>query len=415
MSIAKSSKLSDWLEKLEALDPFHIELGLDRSRTVLDAMNLSMNGKIIMVAGTNGKGSTVAVLEELLSEQGQNVGAYTSPHILHFRERIRIRRKCVTDTELVSAFEAVENARQEVALTYFEFATLAAAYLFSSADLDVYLLEVGLGGRLDAVNLFDADVSVITNISLDHQRWLGDTREQIAAEKAGIYREGKPAIYGSLNRPKTIDESIATIGANAALAGEDFGIDECGVWWHSESKQSVALPRHCNLASENLSSAIAALYAIGQPPSQPHVDALEFFTVPGRHQQFSYAGTEIVADVAHNAESALFLAKRLEDLSLNNLVAVIGAMKDKSIDDLISPMLKHIDEWVLVRPDIARAASITSLETALIGAGVSNARIHACEEIQTLPDVLCGREAAVIYGSFYTVGECFSVMGVEIG
>lgn len=414
MSPSQSTELNDWLAKLELLDPSHIELGLDRTKAVLARLNLPAEAKIIMVAGTNGKGSTVAVLDKLLSTQGKTVGAYTSPHILHFHERIRIRGKFASSAELVLAFEAIEAVREDTPLTYFEFATLAAAYLFSNSDLDFWLMEVGLGGRLDAVNVFDADVSIVTNIGLDHQQWLGNTLEEIGAEKAAIYRTDKPAIFGAIDRPLTIDQSVISLASNGRFAGRDFGLNDRGEWWHGNLDTGLILPVDCNIAPENLSAAIAALAEIGHVPSQSQVDELEFFTLPGRHHRFNYVGTQILADVAHNEDSARCLAQKLDELPNADWIAVIGAMGDKSLEALIEPMLDKVSEWVLVRPCIDRAASIQSLEHALTSAGVSKNRIQACPDIQLLPSIFRGREAAVIYGSFYTIGECFSVMGVEI-
>ena len=407
--------MSAWLEKLEALDPFHIELGLDRARVVLGRMNLVIKARVVMVGGTNGKGSTVAILERLLSLQGLESGVYTSPHILHFRERIRIAGNLATDNELVSAFNTVEKARQGVALTYFEFTTLAAFWLFSQVDLDFWLLEVGLGGRLDAVNLINADVSIVTNIGLDHQAWLGDTLEEIAAEKAAIYRSGMPAVYGSLNRPSAIDQSIDAIQAKGVLAGKDFGIDENGSLWQKGVEEKIRLPAESNVVSENFATAIAALGALNLVSSQADVDKLNSFALPGRHQHFNFEGTKIIADVAHNADSVELLANRVATLVDKELIAVVGVMRDKVTKDLIVPMLHWVDEWILVKPESDRAASIAELEGLLAEVGVSNDRVQACPNIQLLPDMICGREAAVIYGSFYTIGECFSVMEVEVG
>lgn len=413
--VSESRELKDWLDKLELLNPSHIELGLDRSRAVLERMNLAFEGRVITVGGTNGKGTTVALLEQLLAKQGISTGAYTSPHLFHFRERIRIRSLPATDTQLIVAFEAVESARENIHLTYFEFSTLAAAYLFSQSQLDFWLMEIGLGGRLDAVNLFEPDVAIVTNISLDHQAWLGDSIEEIAEEKAGIFRANKPAIFGSESRPKTIDAMVADKGAIPRFSGEHFGDERGRFWWRNKKRPQLPLPSSESYTSEALSSSLAALAELDSVPSDDDIQSLKNFVVPGRFQIIKTAKYDLIADVAHNQDSVTLLAERLRKRQCSNLTAVVGFMQDKLDVDLIKPMMEFVGQWIIVRPDIPRAASLETIEALLTEVNVSKKNILYCPRVDNLNEVLKGTNTAVIYGSFYTVGQCLSNLGVEVG
>lgn len=429
-------ELSKWLERLEALDSSHIELGLERVAKVTAAMNLRCSGKIITIAGTNGKGTSAALFEHFLSakqeskvgsERGFSVGVFTSPHLFHFRERIRICGKVATDEELVLAFEKVEAARKEVSLTYFEVATLAAAFLFSRANLDFWVLEVGLGGRLDAVNVFEPDIALVTNIGLDHTDWLGDTLELIAEEKAGIFRCGKPAIYASDSRPKAIDRAVERIGATAYFAGIDFGIDQGTVqgqvqneFWctdklqNSEESDKLQIPALDNVSVGNLQGVLMGLGLLGVVPSQQNLNALKSFSLPGRFTLFSSSGTDFIADVAHNAESAQLLAERLQKQGLSNLTAVLGYMADKPAQELIRPLTGLVDKWIAVKPSNARAATLTDIASTLKDEGVPASSLLSCEQIERLPDFISQDTTVIIYGSFYTVSESIQALGAVI-
>ncbi len=233
-----AAPLSDWLAWLETLSPTEINLGLDRVQRVLLRLDLPMPAHLLLIAGTNGKGSSVAMTDALLRASGQRVGAYTSPHIRHYNERIVVNGATASDAEIIAAFKTIEAARENIELTYFEFGTLAAALLFAAADLDVWILEVGLGGRLDASNAFEPTASLITNVSLDHCDWLGDDVESIAAEKAGVMRCGVRTVFGATDVPQAVERQARTIGATLLLAGRDF---DCQIaaehnWsWHGPS------------------------------------------------------------------------------------------------------------------------------------------------------------------------------------
>jgi len=252
--------LDDWLARIEQLHPEEIELGLDRLRVVAERLSLlHFACPVITVGGTNGKGSTVQLMERLARAAGYSTALYTSPHILRFNERVRLNGEPAGDVSLCAAFQAVEAARGGVALTYFEFSTLAAWWLFQSCSPDLLIQEVGLGGRLDAVNLLDADVSVITSVGLDHQDWLGDTREQIAREKAGILRAGRPLLYGEEDMPSTIALCAADGGAHLLRAGEVFGVQGQRLYWQQDNaRRTLELNEAVPLGSDNLASAVQA-------------------------------------------------------------------------------------------------------------------------------------------------------------
>ena len=224
----KPDSFSGWLDYLNTMDPSQIELGLDRVSEVYARLAPSLPGKIVVVAGTNGKGSTVAALEAMLGAAGHRIATYTSPHLQRFTERIRVNGSEVSEAALISAFEQVYQAKQETPLTYFEFTTLAAISVFADVSPDVSLFEVGLGGRLDAVNILDPDVSVVTGVALDHTDWLGPDLESIGREKAGVYRHNRPAIYAALECPDSVSQAIKRLGAMPLLRGEDFDIDVDG-------------------------------------------------------------------------------------------------------------------------------------------------------------------------------------------
>ena len=259
--------LDHWLQWLETLSPREIDLGLDRVSTVLGILNLPRAERVINVAGTNGKGSSVAVLEALLANAGHKTGCYTSPHMLRYNERIRIDGLAASDAEIIAAFERVQAARLDVPLTYFEFGTLAALVAFADSGVDTLVLEVGMGGRLDAVNAVEPDACLITNIALDHTAWLGDDTESIASEKAGIMRASKPVIFGALECPDAITEHARSIGADLWLAAKDFGFefgsDAAALWsWHGRQTELTALCPPALSGSIQIQNAAAVLAVI---------------------------------------------------------------------------------------------------------------------------------------------------------
>src|SRR5690554_825961 len=302
--------LDDWQARIERLHPEEIELGLGRIRTVAGRLEvLHFPCPIVTVAGTNGKGSTVTLMERLARAAGRRTALYTSPHIQRFNERVRLDGEPVSDALLYQAFERVEAARGEVALTYFEFTTLAALCVFQQTPIEVLILEVGLGGRLDAVNVIDADVAVITSIGLDHQDWLGPDREQIGREKAGILRPGRPLLFAATDMPASIAVAAEQGGARLLRAGEAFGEDRDGIYWVRAGQRHACALAQVPLGRDNLAAAVQALALVSRLPAD-FAGLAAGLQLPGRCQHMLLQGVDWYLDVGHNREAlARFLAR----------------------------------------------------------------------------------------------------------
>ena len=369
MTASPPASLNDWLIRLERLHPTAIELGLDRVRRVAGALGLNPNCPVLTVGGTNGKGSTCATLEAIFLAAGYSTGLYTSPHLLRYNERVRIAGHEAGDAELVAAFEAIESARGETSLTYFEFGTLAAMLLFIRAGVDVVILEVGLGGRLDAVNLWDADVALVTSVDLDHQDYLGDTREAIGFEKAGIFRAGRPALCADPNPPASLLQHAQAIAADLRCIGLDFRYARAGASWTWQGRhaacQDLPLPAMAGAYQlRNAAAALAALEAVsGQLPVNVEAirHGLRQARVPGRFQTIGSA-PDLIVDVAHNPEAARALASALDDApAAGRTLAVIGMLADKDARGVIEALRGRVDAWWACTPDSPRARDAASL------------------------------------------------------
>jgi dihydrofolate synthase/folylpolyglutamate synthase len=366
---ARPATLDEWLEYQQRVHLREIDLGLDRVRRVWHALGAPLPAPhVITVGGTNGKGSTVAFLEAMLAASGKRVGAFTSPHLLRYNERIRIDGRDVDDRTLVEAFERIEAARAGVPLTYFEFSTLAALLLFAAARLDVALLEVGLGGRLDAVNLIDADASIVTTVDIDHQEWLGKDRDTIGREKAGIFRAGRPAIVGDRHAPGGLLGAAAECGARLLLCGRDFDCGpqaDCWRWSVADAPASddsagpgaillpdPALDAPCQI--DNASAAIAALHALrsrlGWDP-RAIAEGVRSARAAARLQRFA-GPVEFIVDVAHNPQAARTLASWLRERApAGRTHAVFGALADKDVEGIASALAGAVDLWHLAGLD----------------------------------------------------------------
>lgn len=362
--------LPQWLAYIETCHLSTIALGLERIHTVLNALNLpKMRSKIITVAGTNGKGSTVATLNAIYHQHGYSVGVYTSPHLLHFNERIRINNVSVPDETLITAFEAVEKARSNTqsSLTFFEFTTLAAFYIFSHAALDVLVLEVGMGGRLDAVNLLDPDVSIITNVSRDHMAWLGDDEEAIGVEKAGILRKNTPFVYASLTCPKSIVVRAKQLNCPTYMLNRDFEYKLDDAHFDFLSADTVCyntLPIP-NLHLDNVVAGLMATKLIKNtlPVTINTIQkALQTLHLPGR-LQYIEGNPGVLLDVAHNQAATEHLAEKLKHNKPKGQVhAVLAMMKDKEIKNTLAPLIEIISTWHVASFDNPRAASPQALQ-----------------------------------------------------
>lgn len=400
--------LDDWLSWLEQQHPKAIDLGLERAGQVADRLGLRVLGcPVITVGGTNGKGSTVATLVSICRAAGLRVGSYTSPHILRFNERICINGVPVDDATLVAAFETIRGVQGDVSLTYFEFTTLAAFLIFRNAALDVVVLEVGLGGRLDAVNLVDADVAVVTSIGIDHTEYLGDTREQIAVEKAGIFRPGRPAVCGDAAPPQTLLDAACSTGAPLSCLGRDFDFrpDEDGWAWHDASRVLTALPRP-RVALVNAATALAALHASPLVIPEEAIRAgLAEAGLSGRMQVVS-AQPLVLLDVAHNPHGARFFMEQLPPAqSGQRTLAVLGMLADKDIEGVVTACLGRVDAWFAASLHVPRGAMKERLATALWAHGC-----HVAGQYDSVAGALsAARQRArpvdriIVFGSFYTV------------
>ncbi|HJV00172.1 MAG TPA: bifunctional tetrahydrofolate synthase/dihydrofolate synthase [Burkholderiaceae bacterium] len=362
--------LPAWLALLESRHAETvINMGLERVRAVKDRMALAFSCPVIMVAGTNGKGSTCAMLESMLLRAGYKVGLYIKPHFLDFNERARVNGELASDAQLVASFNAVEAARGDTPLTYFEFTTLAICHLLAHAGMDVVILEVGLGGRLDAVNVIDADVAIVTSVDIDHTDYLGDTREAIGFEKAGIFRAGKTAICSDPVPPQSLIDHAQAIGADLWLMGRDFNYSGDKQQWNyggrAQRRNALAYPslRGANQLL-NASAALAALEALRLelPVGAQEVrTGLVTVELPGRFQVLP-GRPSVILDVAHNPHAAAALNQNLGNMGFHPYTyAVFGSMHDKDIDGVIAAMSEHVDHWCLTGLPSPRAATAAEL------------------------------------------------------
>lgn len=412
--------LDEWLQWQETLHPNKIDLGLERVRRVYRQLSISaLATRVVTVAGTNGKGSCIALLEALFRDAGFKVGSYTSPHLLRYNERIRINGQAVSDHALLRAFAAIDLARQEQTLTYFEFGTLAALSLFAESQLDLVLLEVGMGGRLDACNIIDADVSLICSIALDHQAWLGETREAIAIEKAGIMRLAKPAICADPDPPRTLLEQANRIGAKLHLQHQDFSLTrgECGWQWrdHEAAYPKLPLPELVTSADVLNRAAVIKVAEILKddlPFSLANLHkTMAQMPLPGRGEMLSKE-PEVWVDVAHNPAAAAALAERLRILPAKKTHLVIGVLADKAIADILSALAAQVDYYYIAAPATARAMPLEALRDAL-QAQVSSDQLSDFTSITAAYRSAVAQatpgERIVVTGSFYTVAEIMAV------
>lgn len=418
--------LQDWLQHLEQLQPDKIELGLSRIKQV--ALNLGLalpDFRIITVAGTNGKGSTVAYIDAMLSDLGFSTGVYTSPHFIYFSERIVVNGKRADDDALCRAFEAIESARGDIDLTYFEFTTLAAIWCFKDAAVDVAILEVGLGGRLDATNAWDSEVACISSIGIDHIDWLGDDRESIGAEKAGVARHGCPLICGDTEPPASIAKIADKTGATLLQRGSDFHVHRLhdqntgdGSWRYSDDLSDLTLPAPAiagHWAYDNAAVAVCAVrwFLDRAVPLTVVESALQQVTMTGRMQMVETGNTRVVLDVAHNQAAAItFNQYLISEPVQGKTCAVFGCMQDKDAASIIAALAKSVDQWLIAEINYPRAMQGAEIEREL--------KLQLCNDSEIFASVIHAVEAAVaqsgsedrvvVLGSFHVVGPALQVL-----
>jgi dihydrofolate synthase/folylpolyglutamate synthase len=410
--------LRAWLAWQETLHPQKIDLGLERVAAVADRMGLLRpDYGIITIAGTNGKGSSVALLAAILGAAGYRVGSYTSPHLLRYHERICIAGELARDGELCRAFDSVDRSRGQKTLSYFEFGTLAALYLFAEADLDIALLEVGMGGRLDAVNIIDPDAALVTAIDIDHSAWLGADRETIGREKAGIFRSGRPAICSDPEPPASLEKIAAGLGARWFSLGQDFTckLTGCGWDWLGPDSSYRQLPPPALAGAQQFDNAAGVLMVLESlrdrfpVPRQAIEQGLRSVMLPGRFQVIPGA-VDVILDVAHNPASGRRLAQTLQEATAGGHTwLVLGMLRDKDVAAFMESLVHTVDHWCLASLDVERGLPAAELRKSLppavndahdfpsVTAACSYARAHAA-----------AGDRVVVCGSFVTVAEAMA-------
>lgn len=411
-----TSSLQAWLDYLERLHPTDIDMGLDRVTQVAEQANVIRPAPLVIsVSGTNGKGSTVRYIETMLHLAGYKTGVYTSPHILHYRERVRINRKELSDAEHTHAFSMIERSRADTSLTYFEYGTLAALWLLKQAELDVVILEVGLGGRLDAVNCVDADVSVITSIGIDHIAFLGNDREAIGREKAGIARSGHPLICGDRQPTDSVAQCAEQVGARLSQMGCDFHYQELPDSWQYRSQhiQLNDLP-YPQLPLINAPTAIAAIEQLPLPVSADAIrEGIASAWLPGRMQAERYHGCSLLLDVAHNPQAAAYASRHLnQHYPEHRVFAVMGMLADKDHTGVVQALTSCVARWYVGSLSEPRGETATSL---ISHAGLTESDAQAFDSVEDAVTAAIetaqkwqvdgGKSLVFAFGSFYTVAR----------
>lgn len=410
----QKTALETWLERL---DQQKIDLGLERVRTVLKKLELKPP-QVITVAGTNGKGSVIATLSALLQQKGLKVGSFTSPHLFRFNERIKINDKALTDQDILSAFTQIQSAQEQVNLSYFEYAFLAACYLFEQQQTDVWLMEVGLGGRLDAVNALDADAAIITTIDFDHTHILGDNLEQIGAEKAGIFRTGQIACFAAKNCPQSIIDKAKQSNCDLQLCGIDYRVERnrSGFNYHSSkyNYQNLNRPQlRGDWQIDNTAAAINVLNRLDYRLTAEEINAALPSTKINARLQIIQDRPQIIVDVAHNAQSASALAQWLQNNPVKGTVrAVFSVLADKNLKSWLPQLRQHIDHFFIFELDNLRRTKLTELRQQMADCvGLISCCKNAQQAYQQAVKCSTKEDRIVVFGSFHVVDEVFRELG----
>ena len=405
--------ISQWLAYLEQIHPSNIELGLARVNAVFNNLHLDFNDQtVVTVAGTNGKGTTCAFIEQALLSKNKSVAVFSSPHLIDYRERVRDQGVMLSEEAHCQAFMQVEQARGNVTLTYFEFGTLAALYLLKQSKADYLLLEVGLGGRLDAVNIVQPNIAVITSIGLDHQDWLGDTRELIAIEKAGIFRKGIPAVIGEPEPPETLMQEVERHQVQVYWQTKDFDyqINTQGFYWQGENINYQCLPQPF-VPAQNVSTALKVLELLGMKFEDQSLKKVFANTqLVGRRQVIQQQPT-VMLDVAHNPQATSLLASDIKNMGYKRIIAVVAMLADKDIQASLAPMQQVVTSWYCANLDVSRGASANVVASALttdkkvvnfpsVKAAYKNVLANARQD-----------DLIIVFGSFFTVADVLKLGG----
>lgn len=414
----KPTTVDEWLLYIEALHPKTIEMGLDRVRVVAEKLKLNPTFPIITVAGTNGKGSVCAMLSHIYHQAGYKVASYTSPHLIRYNERVSVNLQMIDDLALCSAFDAVETARANITLTYFEMGTLAAMWHFCHQEIDVLVLEVGLGGRLDAVNVFEPSCAIVTTVDLDHMEFLGDTRELIGLEKAGVFRKNIPAICGDDSPPFSLIDYARKIGANLSLIGVDFNVSNTQHYWQYRSGDTqIMLPKlglMGDFQHNNAACAITAVQYLNHllPVSETNIyEALAQVKLTGRFQKIQDSPS-VILDVAHNPHAAKSLAQNLRNSPcFGRTLAVFAMLADKDIQGVVKAVEDEIDAWYLADIHTLRGAKAHQLLEVILD--YDHLKPHYLFDDVSLALKTAYKDAdindrIIVFGSFYTVADAIS-------
>jgi dihydrofolate synthase/folylpolyglutamate synthase len=411
-SIQEAWSLERWLEYLAEVHPSEIELGLDRTAEVFSRLKIDFSKKnVVTVAGTNGKGTTCAMIEQAILMTAKSVAVYSSPHLIDYRERLRINGLMLTEQQHCAAFLAVENARGNTLLTYFEFATLAAFVLMRDSSVDILLLEVGLGGRLDAVNVVDPNIAVITTIDLDHQSWLGDNREDIGREKAGIFRPNIPVVIGDLSPPESIFAAAKLCNVKASWQGKDFTFreDEQGFHWRNQQRELLNLPL-ANIPAQNASTALQVIDHLTLPLSEEDfADLLAKTSLPGRRQIIQHSPTTML-DVAHNPQATRELLREIQKLQYARLYLVVSMLSDKDIEQTLEPFQKLNANWLIAPLDVQRGATTQQIISVLDKGQKVLEFDQVKEAYQYALESAVKDDLIIVFGSFFTVAEVLKLI-----
>jgi len=407
------SNLTEWLSYLESIHAVEIDLGLKRIAAVAKNLNIDFStSTVITVAGTNGKGTTCAFLENAFLAQKLTCAVYSSPHIERFNERLRLNRSEVADSALVNAFETIESVRGNITLTYYEYTTLAALLILMAEQPDVIILEVGLGGRLDATNIIDADVAVITTIDLDHQTFLGNTREAIGFEKAGIMRANSVVVVGDTNPPNSLAAHASHIGANAYFREQSFTIEQASndTWHWCSGADKFSDLLSCKIPQDNVATAIMVLDVLADKlrlslDSHFINQVIAQTKVAGRMEKFSL-DCDVILDVGHNPQAARYLAGQLQRLDYPKVHAVLGMLADKDVVNTVAALLAEVNHWYIGTLTVPRGCEAKHIvESIQIDAAKVNCFDNVSQAFKMAKQNAKATDLIVVFGSFYTVAE----------
>lgn len=414
----ENKTLNEWLAYLEQLHPTEIELGLTRiGKVAKDLELINFDAKVITVAGTNGKGTTCAFLEEILLQAGYKVGVYSSPHIQRYTERLRINKQEMAEQYHCDAFSKIEARRGDISLSYFEYVTLGCLDILKAQQCDFILLEVGLGGRLDATNVVESDISVVTTIAIDHIDWLGDDREKIGFEKAGVFRPLKTVICGELDAPQSLQDHAKSINADISYAGKDFQTQVDSDGWSWTGKRTLSNLPLTLMPLQNASTALAVIEALDLNLSESLLNkAIGEAQLAGRLQKISKKGEiDTYLDVAHNPQSATYLATQLALLRQpkSKVFAIVGMLEDKDLTGIFSAMNAHIDHYFLIPLHSHRGASQQTLLRHYQSSNNRFAKVDCFEDItfayKSVLSMANSNDIIIVFGSFYTISDFLTI------